>query len=675
MVTARRTLVLAVVLADMCLWSATLASPSGPSESEPRPNLLLITIDTLRADHLSCNGSKNVATPHLDRLAHGGVNFTQTRTAVPLTLPAHASIMTGSYPPVHGVRDNGTFRLAEEQLTLAEVLSGQGYETAAFVGAFVLDRDFGIAQGFDVYDEGDWGGVEALGSLSAERNAEAVHDAFSKWLTGRVGGKPFFVWIHLYDPHAPYDPPEPFRTKYAGDPYAGEIASADTVVGTTIADLESRELLDSTLVAVVGDHGEGLGEHGEQTHSLLIYNSTIHVPMLVRFPRMIPPGTSVGRLTRTIDLAPTILDYLGVSLDFGQGTSLRPLVDGAIPDDEILAYSESLYPSLNLGWSELRSLETDGYRFILAPRPELYDVRNDPGETKNLVDVNPKVADQLSRSLASLMASMRAQAGDSRLVVDSRTEQMLRSLGYISGGDAPPPGASSPVDPKDRLELWRTIELGLSFFSQGNYSAALDILNRALAEDDGIPILYTNIGWSYIQLNRYDEAERVYRQALEHGIESADIHANLGLIWYRKGVFAKAEHELLIALELEPENVDAHYRLADVYRATKNTAKAVEHYRRVLEINPDYVWAANGLGMTLAMEGKNEEALAAFLAVVRIEPGKAQGYLNLAIHLERMRRSAEALEAYQKFMELSSDTEFAELRKRAAAAITRLQTP
>ena len=435
--------------------------------AKPKANLLLITIDTLRADALSCNGSKKVSTPQLDRLARGGVNFTRARSPVPLTLPAHASIMTGNYPPVHGVRDNGTYRLAEEQQTLAEVLDQQGYETAAFIGAFVLDRSFGIAQGFDVYDEGAWGTIDTVGNLAAERNAKVVYDAFSKWLEGRAGGKPFFVWIHLYDPHAPYLPPEPYRTRFADDPYAGEVAYVDAVVGRIVEDLRSRALLDSTLVAVVGDHGEGLGEHKEQTHSLLIYNSTLHVPMLLSFPGFIPSGKTVAQLTRTIDLAPTILDYLGVSPTFGQGTSLRPLVDGESPDEEMLAYSESLYPSLNLGWSELRGLESGRYRFILAPRPELYDLTNDPGEEENLIDSNPVMADQLERSLASLTKSMRPPAGDSSQAVDPRTEEMLRSLGYISGSHPASPGESSSVDPKDRLGLWGTIEARLVSYQPG----------------------------------------------------------------------------------------------------------------------------------------------------------------------------------------------------------------
>ena len=668
-----RTLSPVLVVAGACLCVAKLVSSAEPPVAAKKPNVLLITLDTVRADYLSCNGSKKVQTPHLDRLARGGVNFKRARTSVPLTLPAHASIMTGNYPPVHGVRDNGTYRLPHEQLTLAEVLDEQGYETAAFIGAFVLDRHFGLAQGFDVYDEGNWGNVNRLENLAAERSADAVHDAFSIWLKGRTGERPFFAWVHLYDPHAPYTPPEPFRKRFADDPYAGEIAYTDAVVGKIVEDLESQKFLDSTLVVVVGDHGEGLGEHGEGTHSLLIYNSTIHVPMLLHFPALIPSGKTVEHLTRTIDLAPTILDYLRISQTVGQGTSLRPLVEGKSADEEILAYSESLYPSLNLGWSELRGLEAGKYRFILAPRSELYDLTEDPGEKENRIDSNPAMGVRLERSLESLMESMSGSVGQARQAVDLKTEEMLRSLGYISTSHSPPRSGASLVDPKDRLGLWRTIELGLELFSQGDYSKALDIFTRALAQDRDIPILYDHIGWSHMRLNQYDEAERVYREALEHGIETSEFRANLGLIYYYRGDFAKAEQELRIALTLEEISVPAHYRLADVYRATKNYTKAVEHYRRVLEINPSYVYALNGLGMALALGGENEEALTAFRDAVRIEPEMAPGYLNLAVHLERLKRYPEALEAYRKFMDLSSEEEFARQRELAAAAIKRLQ--
>jgi arylsulfatase A-like enzyme/Tfp pilus assembly protein PilF len=664
-----RTLTTAVVVAAILLRSAVLAS-----SADDYPNLLLITLDTVRADYLSCNGSKKVQTPHLDRLARGGVNFTRARTSVPLTLPAHASIMTGTYPPDHGVRDNGSYVLAEEQLTLAEVLDEYGYETAAFIGAFVLDHSFGLAQGFGVYDDGDWVDAKILGNLAAERTADAVHGAFARWFEGRAGGGPFFAWIHLYDPHAPYVPPEPFQKAYASNPYAGEIAYTDAVVGKIIGDLENRELLNSTLVAVVGDHGEGLGEHGEQTHSLLIYNSTIHVPMLLHYPGAVSSGKTIDQLTRTIDLAPTMLDYLGISETIGQGTSLRPLVDGGKLDKEIQAYSESLYPNLNLGWSELRALEGGGHRFILAPQPELYNLTEDPGERESRIRSHPEVGDRLRRSLISMMESMDAAGGNARQAIDPQTEEMLRSLGYVSGSRPPQGNASSGADPKDKIGLWTQIESGLALYGRGDFAGALEIFKKALAEDSGIPILYEHLGWSHIQLNQYDRAEKVYRQAIEHGLDSSETRSNLGLIYFRWGEFEKAEKELQTALELEEGSISAHYRLADVYRATKDYSKASENYRRVLEIDPDYVWAAKGLGMALAMEGKNEEALNAFRDAVRIAPEMALGYLNLAVHLERMKRYPEAIEAYKKFLALAPETEYARQREIAAAAIDRLQS-
>jgi arylsulfatase A-like enzyme/Tfp pilus assembly protein PilF len=656
----------------MCLCDVSLVSAVEPSAAAGKPNLLLITLDTVRADYLSCNGSKTVATPNLDRLVRGGVNFTRARTSVPLTLPAHASIMTGSYPPVHGVRDNGSFRLAEDQLTLAEVLRGNGYETAAFIGAFVLDREFGLAQGFDLYDGGNWGNANAIENLAAERRADAVFDAFSKWLKGRERDTSFFVWIHLYDPHAPYDPPEPFRTRYAGNPYAGEIAYTDAVVGKVVKDLEQRKLLDSTLVAVVADHGEGLGEHGEQTHSLLIYNSTIHVPMLLFSPGLVPAGKTVDQLTRVIDLAPTVLDYLGISQDIGQGASLRPLIEGTGSDEQISSYSESLYASLNLGWSELRALERGGYRFILAPAPELYDLADDPGELTNRFDSAPEAAGRLERRLATLMASMPESSAQTP-PVDAQTRAMLRSLGYVSSSPNPERQGSSAIDPKDKTELWSDIEAGLASFNQGDDAAALGILKKALAKDSNIAILYDHIGWSYIRLNQYDRAEKVYRQAIDHGFDSAELRANLGLIYYRWGELKKAEQELQVALDLDDSSIIAHYRIADVHRAIKDYPMAVEHYRRVLEIDPGYVWAWNGLGMTLAGAGKNEEALAAFRDAVRSAPTMAPGHLNLAVHLERMQRYPDALDAYRRFMDLSSDEEFAHQRKIATTAINRLE--
>jgi arylsulfatase A-like enzyme/Flp pilus assembly protein TadD len=643
------------------------------SAGEDPRSLLLITIDTLRADYLSCNGSEKVETPNLDRLAENGVNFTRARTAVPLTLPAHASILTGSYPPVHGVRDNGSYRLPGGERTLAEILEERGYETAAFVGAFVLDRRFGLAQGFDLYDDQIGADVSMLENLEAERDADAVVEAFTRWLDRYEGEKPFFAWVHLYDPHAPYAPPEPYRSRYADDLYAGEVAFADAAVGKVVAGLRSKKILGSTLVAVVGDHGEGLGEHEEQTHSMLIHNSTLHVPMLLHAPGLVPTGKEIPHLARIIDLAPTLLDYLGIAPSLGQGTSLRPLVGNESLGDELTAYSESLYPRLNLGWSELRAIESGKYRFILAPREELYDLSEDPGETVNLIDSLPEVATDLRRRLEEMIEAVDSADDTARRPIDAETQAMLESLGYLStaGGRAKPGDAS--VDPKDKMGIWNQIQFGLFLFARGNYVGALEILMKVLASEPNMPILYSNIGSCYMRLEQHPEAERIYRRALERGIESADFHVDLGVIYYRRGDLEKAEGELQIAIALKEHSVPAHYRLGDVYRAGKRYPDAVAHYRKALEINPHYVYAVNGLGMALAMQGKSSEALRAFREVVRENPVGARGYINLAIQLERMERNEEALEAYREFMSLADEEEFARERKRAAAAIERLR--
>jgi len=641
--------------------------------AEDRRSLLLITIDTLRADYLSCNGSEIVETPNLDRLAENGVNFTRARSPVPLTLPAHASILTGNYPPVHGVRDNGTYRLPGNELTLAEILEERGYETAAFIGAFVLDRRFGLAQGFALYDDDIGSDLSMLESLEAERDADAVVSAFSKWLDGYDGERPFFAWVHLYDPHAPYEPPEPYRSRYPGDLYAGEVAFADAAVGKIVAGLRSKEILGSTLIAVVGDHGEGLGEHEEQTHSVLIYNSTLHVPMVLCAPGLIPTRREVSHLARVIDLAPTLLDYLGIPATPAQGTSLRPMVENESIGDGLTAYSESLYPRLNLGWSELRGIESGTHRFILAPRAELYDLAEDPGETVNRADSLPEVAVELRRRLEEIISSEDPSDGSARGTVDEETKAMLEKLGYLStaGGDAKPGSASA--DPKDKMGIWNQIQYGLFLSGSGDCAGALDILTKAVTSEPDMPILYDYIGSCHMRLEQHSEAERVYRQALGRGIDSADLHVNLGVIHYRRGDLEEAAQELQKALALKEHSVPAHYRLADVYRASKRYAKAVEHYQRALEINPHYIYALNGLGMALAMQGQSTEALQAFRKVVQEDPEGAKGYMDLAIQLERMKRNEEALEAYREFMGLTGDEEFPRERRQAAAAVERLQ--
>lgn len=643
-------------------------------------NLVLITLDTVRADYLSCNGSTSMKTPHLDALARDGVNFTRTRASVPLTLPSHASIFTASYPPSHTVRDNGTFRLPGDQVTLAEVLKGEGYETVAFVGSFVLDRRFGLAQGFDLYDDRTWSDVAMLENLEAERDAGAVFAAFRRWLDERGEGSPFLAWIHFYDPHAPYEPPEPFGSRYPDDPYAGEIAYTDDIVGRLVGELQSEGLGLETIVAVVGDHGEGLGEHAEGTHSLLIYNSTLHVPMLIRAPGLIPAGTVVNGLTRTIDLAPTLLDLMGVDVALGEGVSLRQLIDngGGAESDESSSsravYSESFYPRLHLGWSELRALERGGYKLIQAPAPELYNVVKDPGELVDLVDREPEIHADLQRRLEELSAGDSvAEAGS----VDPEAVAKLRSLGYLSGSGPQPAGATegATIDPKSKIADWDHIQKAIYEYSRGDFETAASIFEEVLRTNSDVPLVYDYLGSSYLRLEQWSKAERVYREALAKGLESPSFHLDLGLIHEQRGEPVPAMRELRAAVALDGANVTAHFHLGNLLRRAGRTEQAVEQYRQAVEINPDYVYAWNGLGMTLAAAGRHTEALAAFRRVVEIDPAGARGYYNLAVQLERMRRPAEAAAAYEEFLAKAAGDEFVAERSRAVTAIERLRSP
>jgi tetratricopeptide (TPR) repeat protein len=531
-----------------------------------------------------------------------------------------------------------------------------------------LDRRFGLAQGFDVYDDRTWSDITMLENLKAERNAEAVFTAFTQWFRDYENQKPFFAWIHFYDPHAPYEPPEPYLSQYRLDPYAGEVAYTDALVGKIVESLEARNLFKKTVVAVVGDHGEGLGEHDEQTHSLLIYNSTLHVPMILCAPGLVPEGRTVGALTRTIDLAPTLLDYLDLDARLGEGLSLRPLIENGQSGPSVDAYSESLYPRIHLGWSDLRGIETEHYRYILAPRPELYDLSADSKERSNIIGSHREIAEELRQRLEGLAPS--AVSTEALRAIEPETADMLRSLGYVTDRRT----SAGTTDPKDKMILWNLIQFAIHQFGRRDYTQTLVTLEKALASDDSIPMIYQYMGSCYMELKRYRDAKRIYLRARERGIETVDQHVNLGIILHNEQKLAEARRELQKALALDERSVPAHYRLANVYRAEKEFAKALEHYRQALDINPSYVYALNGLGMTLSRLDRDEDALEAFNKVVEIDPERAPGYLNLAIQLERMGHKEEALDAYETFMRISTDEKFSRERQRAAAAIKRLKT-
>ncbi len=641
------------------------------AKAEDRRNIILITIDTIRSDFLSCNGSKKIKTPNLDSLAQQGANFLRARAAVPLTLPSHASMMTSLYPLTHGIRDNGTARLPDRYSTLTEVLKNQGYQTAAFVGSFVLDRRFGLNQGFDVYDDRIPSDPRVLEKPEAERNADAVYSAFSEWFARASKKQPFFVWIHFYDPHAPYNPPEPYRSRYANDLYAGEIAYTDEVIGKVLKDLQTKGS-NNQIIAVAGDHGEGLGEHQEATHSLLIYNSTLHVPMILTAPGLISPGIKFPHLCRIIDLAPTLLDFAGIQNNLnGQGISLKRALEQS-KDPEIISSSESLYPKLNLGWSELRGIEKGRFHYIDAPKPELYDVISDPGETRNQIQQHVETARKFQNELNHLYQGASPAEKESQPEMDPETKEKLASLGYISGSQISP-AKSGAIDPKDKMKVWNDIQAGIFEFGRENYESAAKIFETVLKTDKNTRIVYDNLCSSYMRLENWDKAKSCIRSALQRGIDFAGLRVNLGLILHREKQYGLAQKEFMQALSADESNVSALYYLGNTLRAMSQPEQALVQYQKALESSPHNVFALNGLGMTYATLKRDSDALKAFQQAVKSDPRNPATYFNLAVQAERMNNVEEALDAYQKFLDLSDDKHFSEQRQRAKQAIQKLR--
>jgi arylsulfatase A-like enzyme len=397
------------------------------------PSILLVTIDTLRADRVGAYGDAQARTPHLDALARSGLAFDRAYSPAPLTLPSHTTILTGLLPPAHGVRGNGAFALGPGPPTLAEALRARGLRTAAFVGGFPLSRRFGLDRGFEHYDDR----MEKAPGLHfefAERRASEVVSAARTWLAAATG--PVFVWVHLFDPHAPYDPPPAFA---GPDPYRGEIAAADAALGDLMAAWDARK--GPSYVAVTSDHGEAFGEHGEESHSLFVYDATLHVPLVLR-GHGLPAGRRQATPVGLADLAATLLARVG-----GAGPSLPGRDLTATPLPAVPLYAETLAPRLDFGWSDLRAWRDSRFKLVRAPRPELYDVDADPGETRDLARSDPRRTAAMDAALGEALAAMGERESVRR--PDSEAAERLRALGYAQG----PGGTGSGADPKDRVEV------------------------------------------------------------------------------------------------------------------------------------------------------------------------------------------------------------------------------
>ena len=622
--------------------------PSGVDRSQL--NLVVITLDTTRADHLGAYGGAAGTTPALDALASDGVLFEQAMTTAPLTLPAHSSIFTGKFPPEHGVRDNGGFFLDAAQVTLAEVLQQEGYRTGGFVAAYVLDRKWGIGQGFDTYYDEFESGVRRAGKSPGDiqRPGNEVVDRALPWMD-EAAGKPFFAWLHFYDPHTPYAPPEPYRSRFPEDPYTGEVAFMDAQIARVVEFLKARGLMDRTVIAVMGDHGESLGEHGENTHGFFVYESVTHVPFLVRTPFERTHGRRVADPVRAVDLMPTVLDLLGVAHPGGMaGTSLVPLLTGDQQELGLEGYAEAMYPLHHYGWSDLRAMRNGRFKVIDAPRPELYDLQNDPKETTNLFEQRRALGDRMVGRLREFEEGLtKVTAEQPSTDVDPEVRARLAALGYVGTfvADANDP-RSNRADPKDKVRLFNKLSDARDFTAEPNsFDKVAALLREVVDEDPAVIDGWFKLGNAYFRVGRFKEAIEYYGRALQLKPDYDLAVINIAQAYRQMGddeaALAGFEHYL----RLDAKDPYVRYQMGEIYLDRGETSRAEQVFNEALATDPRVAQAKNALGVIAYKRGSLDEAERLVKEAIAIRNDVQLARYNLALIAEQRgdRLSAERL--------------------------------
>ena len=642
-------------------WIARTATTTGPSNgsSTGQPlNLLVVTLDTTRADRLGAYGYADAGTPVLDRLAREGTLFKHATSSAPLTLPSHSSIFTGRFPPAHGVRDNGGFFLDPKEQTLAETLHQAGFNTAGFVAAYVLDSKWGINQGFAKYeDDFDLSKYRAISLGAIQRPANEVVDRALAWLGGVGSGdhSRFFAWVHLYDPHTPYEAPEPYTSTFAGKPYQAEIAFADAQVGRLIAYLEEHQLLERTVIVVAGDHGESLGDHGEQAHGFFIYESVMHVPLIVRAPIATMKGRVVEDPVRLVDITPTALDLLNVRSQAPMdGKSLVPLLAGTTREMGLESYSEALYPLHHFGWSDLRSLREGRFKLIAAPRPELYDLTDDPGETKNLFDERRPLGDRMRARLDEMEVEW-AKGGAAKpapVDVDPDAKARLAALGYVGSfvmNSVDKGSRAGLADPKDKVQLFNMINHARDLTKQDNaFDEIVRTLRKVLTEDPKVIDAWFMLGNVHASRGKATEAIGFFKRALElkpddemSVVNMANAYRNLG-----------RDEEALVGyqrfLQLDPRNAQVRYEAAQILIDRDRLDEGAQQLRQALDLEPKMAAARNALGVVAIKRGDLAGAEREIKAALDQKADVRLAHFNLALIAEARGQAQVAIDEYQR---------------------------
>lgn len=629
----------------------------------PDANVLLFTLDTTRADHLGCYGRLDARTPNIDGLAAEGILFKNATAQAPLTLPSHASIFTGNYPFRHGVRDNGGFYLGPENTTLAELLKRKGWTTGAFVGAFVLDSRWGLNQGFDFYyDNFDFAKYKKVGLDSVQREGGEVVKAFFDWFQTN-GDRRFFTWIHLYDPHTPYEPPEPYKSEFSGRPwglYDGEIAYADSLIGRVLDGLRQKGILEKTIVVVAADHGESLGEHGESFHAFFIYDATVSVPLILRLPASSLKAKVINDQVENVDIMPTLLDLLGVAVpDEVQGRSLVPLLAGSRSGPERMAYSESFYPRYHYGWSELKSLRTGRYQYIQAPRPELYDIVRDPLETSNIYGRNGSEAEKFAEEMKRIEARSRARGDESKAPrqPDADTLEKLKALGYVGGftSSARLSRSAGLADPKDKIHLYNKIKQAEGASADREYDKALERLGEAIAEDPGIMEARQVRGQIYMELDRPAEAIEECRAALDIDPEYETAIFTMAQAFRKIKKYDEAAAGFERLIQMDPKDPKPYLNLGEISIDTGDLDSAVSHLEKAVAADPEHSAVAHNLLGSVYLEKKLfEPAEREIRTSLEMRPQMPDAHYNLGLLYEERGDLRRAADEYRKEIEIHS---------------------
>jgi len=622
--------------------------------SESPPDILLITLDTTRADRIGAYGYQKARTPVLDQLAREGVLFERAISPAPLTLPVHACLLTGLYPPEHGLRTNGYGKLPEQLPTMAEILSDEGYEAGAFVASFVLDHKFGLNRGFEVYDDNLADAKPTQDAIHRFRDGRLVVDAALKWL-GLPRSQPVFCWVHLYDPHAPYEAhTAEFGDDFADSLYDGEIAYTDLQVGRLIEYLKEHP---RTIVIVAGDHGESLGDHFELQHGYTLYDSTQHVPFIIKgFPDSVP-GTRISSTVSLVDLLPTVTDLVGQPQPNGiSGRSLKAGLLGQSTLESRVCYGGTDDPFLQNAWSPLRSLTTDGWRYIRTTRPELYDLVADPQELKNLASEMPERVQEMDQQLIDLESAFAVtEAADVQL--SGAEQKALSSLGYIGGASREEaPKENTLPDVKDMLPFNVATQQAIDLTEQGQFAEAEILLKKIVSESPPEHVfsrLY--LGSALGSQGKYAEAEEIYKKVLDKRPDDETTLFQLGTLHADQGQFEQAVTVFERCLDLDPESTEPLFNLGLVRSRMGDADSAERIFRAVLQLDPMFPGAWVALGTLLAQNGRTAEAISAFNAELEINPESIEANINLGVLLGGENRIQESHERLLRAVELAPE--------------------